>query len=128
MRDQVRNQQYGMLELSEGASPSARRVFVGFTDMVGFTRLGERIEITEIGRLLGRLGELAREAVQPPTRIVKTIGDAIMFVSPAPESLLGDLAGPDGAGRRGGRGIPRSTRAWRRESPSAGRATGTGPR
>ena len=88
MRDQVRNQQYGMLELSEGASPSMRRVCVGFTDMLGFTRLGERIEITEIGRLLGRLGELAREAVQPPTRIVKTIGDAIMFVSPAPEPLL----------------------------------------
>ena len=88
MRDQVRNQQYGLLELSEGASTSTRRVFVGFTDMVGFTRLGERIEITELGRLLGRLSELAREAVRPPTRIVKTIGDAIMFASPAPEPLL----------------------------------------
>ena len=88
MRDQVRNQQYGLLELSEGTSTSTRRVFVAFTDMVGFTRLGERIEITELGRLLGRLSELAREAVRPPTRIVKTIGDAIMFVSPVPEPLL----------------------------------------
>jgi adenylate cyclase len=88
MRDQIRNQQYGLLELAESASTGTRRVFVGFTDMVGFTRLGERIEIAEIGRLLGRLNELAREAVQPPTRIVKTIGDAIMFVSPAPEPLL----------------------------------------
>jgi adenylate cyclase len=88
MRDQVRNQQYGLLEMSEGASTSTRRVFVAFTDMVGFTRLGERIEITELGRLLGRLSALAREAVRPPTRIVKTIGDAVMFVSPAPEALL----------------------------------------
>jgi adenylate cyclase len=88
LRDQMRNQQYGLLELSEGLSPSMRRVFVGFTDMVGFTRLGERIDIAELGRLLGRLGDLARDAVQPPTRIVKTIGDAIMFASPAPEPLL----------------------------------------
>jgi adenylate cyclase len=88
MRDQVRNQQYGLLELTEAASTSTRRVFVGFADMVGFTGLGERIEITELGRLLGRLTDLALEAVRPPTRFVKTIGDAVMFVSPAVESLL----------------------------------------
>jgi adenylate cyclase len=88
LRDQVRNQQYGLLELSEGASPATRRVFIGFADMVGFTRLGEHIEITELGQLLGRLNDLAFEAVRPPARIVKTIGDAVMFVSPAPEALI----------------------------------------
>jgi adenylate cyclase len=93
MRDQVRNQQYGLLELAEEASTSTRGVFVAFTDMVGYTRLGERIEIVELGRLVGRLGSLARESVRPPTRIVKTIGDAIMFVSPAPEPLLDTMLG-----------------------------------
>jgi adenylate cyclase len=87
-RDQVRNQQFGGLELSEPTSPGMRQVFVGFTDMVGFTRIGERTEITEVAKLLERLSELARLAVRPPNRIVKTIGDAIMFVSPTPEPLL----------------------------------------
>jgi adenylate cyclase len=87
-RDQVRNQQFGRVELSERVSPSMRQVFVGFSDMVDFTRLGERVEIDELGQLLERLTGLAREAVRPPTRIVKTIGDAVMFVGPAPEPLI----------------------------------------
>jgi adenylate cyclase len=88
LRDQIRNQQYGLLELSEGVAPSARHVFVGFADMVGFTRLGERIEITELGHLLGKLNDFAQEALRPPTRIVKTIGDAVMFASPAAYPLV----------------------------------------
>jgi adenylate cyclase len=88
MRDQIRHQQYGGLELSEGMLPSMRRVYVGFSDMVGFTGLGERIDIEELGQVLGTLTNLAREAVQQPTRLVKTIGDAIMFVGPAPAPLL----------------------------------------
>jgi adenylate cyclase len=88
MRDQIRHQQYGGLELSEGLSPSVRQVYVGFSDMVGFTRLGEQIEMDELGQVLGKLTDLAREAVRQPTRLVKTIGDAVMFVGPAPEALL----------------------------------------
>jgi adenylate cyclase len=88
LRDQIRNQQYGFEELSEAASPLTRNVFVGFADMVGFTLLGERIDIMELGELLGRLNELAYEALQPPARIVKTIGDAVMLVSPAPQALV----------------------------------------
>jgi adenylate cyclase len=56
--------------------------------MVGFTRLGELIEMDELGQVLGKLSNLAREAVRPPTRLVKTIGDAIMFVGPAPPALV----------------------------------------
>jgi adenylate cyclase len=88
MRDQIRHQQYGGLDLSEGMLPSMRRVYVGFSDMVGFTRLGELIDMEELGHLLGALTNLAREAVQQPTRLVKTIGDAVMFVGPAPAALL----------------------------------------
>jgi adenylate cyclase len=88
MRDQIRHQQYGGLDLSEGMLPNMRRVYVGFSDMVGFTRLGELIDMEELGQVLGTLTNLAREAVQQPTRLVKTIGDAIMFVGPAPAALL----------------------------------------
>jgi adenylate cyclase len=88
MRDQIRNQQFGGLELAEGMSPSMRQVYIGFSDMVGFTRLGELIDIDELGQVLGGLNDEARAAVHQPARIVKTIGDAVMFVSPAPEALL----------------------------------------
>jgi adenylate cyclase len=88
MRDQIRHQQYGGLELSEGMVPNMRLVYVAFSDMVGFTRLGELIDMEELGQVLGTLTNLAREAVQAPTRLVKTIGDAIMFVGPAPAALL----------------------------------------
>ncbi|MGH2980247.1 MAG: adenylate cyclase regulatory domain-containing protein [Solirubrobacterales bacterium] len=88
IRDQVRNQQFGLLELSEGASPALRHVFVAFVDMVGFTRLGERVEAHELGGLVTRLNDLALETVRPPVRLVKTIGDAAMLVSPAAEPLV----------------------------------------
>src|SRR4051812_17063953 len=88
MRDQLRNQQYGGLELTEGMAPNLRQVYVGFSDLVGFTRIGERIEIEEVGSLLGQLADFGRAAVQPPTRFVKTIGDALMFVGPSPTALV----------------------------------------
>jgi adenylate cyclase len=87
-RDQVRNQQYGGLELAGAGEPGVRQVYVGFSDVVGFTRLGERIEITEVGSMLETLTSLAQEALRPPARLVKTIGDAVMFVSPTPGELI----------------------------------------
>jgi adenylate cyclase len=63
-------------------------VYVGFADIVGFTRLGERVELGELGALGARLTELALAHTKPPTRLVKTIGDAVMFVSPSADSLL----------------------------------------
>jgi adenylate cyclase len=88
LRDQVRNQQFGLIELSEAGPASVRQVFVGFADMVDFTRLGERIEVAALGHLVGRLSDLALESVHPPARIVKTIGDAVMFVAPSADPLL----------------------------------------
>ena len=56
--------------------------------MVGFTRLGEQIEVDALGQLVSRLTVLAQEATRPPARLIKTIGDAVMFVSPAAEPLV----------------------------------------
>jgi class 3 adenylate cyclase len=50
--------------------------------MVGFTRLGEAVPPEDLVRLVERLGDLAREIVNPPVRSVKTIGDALMLICP----------------------------------------------
>ena len=56
--------------------------------MVGFTRLGAEIEAQELGSLASKLAELANDVTEPPVRLVKTIGDAAMFVSPDPGALV----------------------------------------
>ena len=52
-----------------------------FADLVGFTRLGAEVEVQELGTSASRLAELAGEVAVAPVRLVKTIGDAAMFVS-----------------------------------------------
>ena len=59
-----------------------------FADLVGFTRLGEEVAPEELGRLAVRLEALATEVVEPPVKLVKTIGDAAMLASVEPEPLL----------------------------------------
>ncbi|CQD19220.1 chain A, Myco adenylyl cyclase, holoenzyme, inhibited state [Mycobacterium lentiflavum] len=68
--------------------PGAREVTVAFADLVGFTRLGEVVSPEELSQLASRLAGLARDATAPPVRFIKTIGDAVMFVSPEPAPLL----------------------------------------
>jgi adenylate cyclase len=63
-------------------------VTVAFADVVGFTRLGERVDPGEIGGLLDRLTDLASGSAVRPARLVKTIGDAVMFVGPEPGPVL----------------------------------------
>jgi adenylate cyclase len=76
------------LERSGGQLPGSRDVTVCFADLVGFTRLGEEVPPDELGRLAVRLEEFATDVVEPPVRLVKTIGDAAMLASPEPEPLL----------------------------------------
>lgn len=68
--------------------PGARQVTVAFADLVGFTRLGEMVPPEELVQLAERLTALGREIAVPPVRFIKTIGDAVMFVSPDPASLV----------------------------------------
>jgi len=75
-------------ERRDGSLPGAREVAVGFGDLVGFTRLGEDVPPDELGDVATRLEELAAEVIAPPVRIVKTIGDAVMYVSEDPVALL----------------------------------------
>ncbi len=76
-------------ERAEGQRlPGARLVTIAFADLVGFTRLGEVVQPEDLERLAHRLAETARELAVPPVRLIKTIGDEVMLVSPDPVPLL----------------------------------------
>ncbi|HEX6492232.1 MAG TPA: adenylate cyclase regulatory domain-containing protein [Candidatus Dormibacteraeota bacterium] len=88
LREALRQEAVGRVEREVGGVRGARKMCVAFADLVGFTRLGNRVHADEIGRVAGRLVTLAYELAQPPVTIVKTLGDAVMFVSPEPAPLV----------------------------------------
>jgi adenylate cyclase len=88
LRDEVRRAAVGQEEIEAGSLPAAQEMTICFADLVGFTRLGERIEPDELGAIAGRLAALALEVAEPPVRLVKTIGDAAMLVAPDADPLL----------------------------------------
>jgi adenylate cyclase len=75
-------------EREAGEAGGAQEVTVCFVDLVGFTRLGSQIDPQELGGLASKLAELANDVTKPPVRLVKTIGDAAMFVSPEPGPVV----------------------------------------
>jgi adenylate cyclase len=89
LRDAVSRGMISRSELATGDLRGAQELAVGFVDLVGFTRLGGQVEVLELGTVAGRLAELAASVVQAPVRLIKTIGDAAMFVSPEPGPLVG---------------------------------------
>ncbi|MDX6642841.1 MAG: adenylate cyclase [Solirubrobacteraceae bacterium] len=89
VREQLRTDVITRSEIASGeVLPGSRDVAVCFADLVGFTRLGAEIPAEELGAVAGRLAELATETATSPVRLVKTIGDAAMLVSPEPRPLL----------------------------------------
>ena len=93
LRERIRQAVITEAELAEGRVSGTDEVTVAFADLVGFTRLGESLEIEQIGDLTGRLFELAADAVRPPVRLVKMIGDAAMFASLESAPLLDAVVG-----------------------------------
>jgi adenylate cyclase len=93
LREAIRQAVITETELAEGRLSGSDDVTIAFADLVGFTRLGEVLEIEEIGGLTGRLFELASEAARPPVRLVKMIGDAAMFASRDPVQLMDAVVG-----------------------------------
>lgn len=67
----------------------AEIVTIAFADLVGFTELGEERPPEELGRITGRLDEVARDVASGPVRLVKLIGDAAMLASADTEAVLG---------------------------------------
>ena len=68
--------------------PGVRTVSVAFADLVDFTRLGESVPPEELEGLARKLSDITWQIATPPVRMVKTIGDAVMLVSPDPAALL----------------------------------------
>lgn len=72
--------------------PHATQV-VGFADLVGFTRMSAQIDPGDLPDVVGRFQELAtHHLVTLGGRVVKAIGDAVLFVFPdGPSAALGAL-------------------------------------
>jgi adenylate cyclase len=93
LRHAAQSEVISALERTGGVLPGTREVAVCFADLVGFTRLGEEVPPAELGRLAVRLEALASDVAEPPVRLVKTIGDAVMLASVEPEPLLAAALG-----------------------------------
>jgi adenylate cyclase len=86
--EQLRNTVVDQTTLESGELPGSQEVTVAFADLVGFTKLGEGLAPEELGGVVGRLTDMAVEAVEPPVRLVKTIGDAAMIAGPEPAAVV----------------------------------------
>ena len=87
MREQIRHDAFASAEISAEADAGIE-ISVAFADLVGFTKLGERLDPAEIGDMTDELSELAADVAGGPVRLVKLIGDAVMLTSQDPKCLL----------------------------------------
>jgi adenylate cyclase len=88
LRHGLETEAVSVAERAAGKLPGAREVTVCFADLVGFTRLGEAVAPEELESLANQLSALARDVAAPPVHFIKTIGDAVMFVSTDAAALL----------------------------------------
>jgi adenylate cyclase len=86
-RQMLRNEAVTLQERTTGRGDQ-RMQAIAFADIVGFTELGETVDSEELGGVAAQLSRLAGNVVQPPVRLVKMIGDAVMLVAPEPKDLL----------------------------------------
>jgi len=87
MREQIRHDAFASTEISAEAEAGIE-ISVAFADLVGFTKLGERLDPAGLGDLTQELSDLASEVSGGPVRLVKLIGDAVMLTSQDPKCLL----------------------------------------
>jgi adenylate cyclase len=81
VRESARRGIIGRAERERGRLAVEEETAVCFVDLVGFTSLGAHVGAEELGSVATTLAELASEVARAPVRLVKTIGDAAMFVS-----------------------------------------------
>ena len=65
------------------------RCGVGFADLSGFTAVSRQLELAELSKLLVAFEDIATDVVHAGgARVVKFLGDAVMFVAPDPLRLV----------------------------------------
>jgi class 3 adenylate cyclase len=100
----VRGESVALVEEAEGGLPGQVELCVGFADLVGFTAASEQMLPMELGEMAAGLVRHAEATLpQRGARIVKTIGDAVMFAAPdAASGAAAALELVEVAGRDGG--------------------------
>ncbi len=88
-RSLIRQTAVDLSTLGTGLLPQGQQVSIAFADLVGFTRLGENLDPAELGAVAERLEALAFDVAEPPVRLIKTIGDAVMLESADTDALVG---------------------------------------
>jgi adenylate cyclase len=84
-RLQLRAALWRRLAGADPETPGTVSGAIGFVDLVGFTALSQELDEDEVAALVGRFGALAHDTVVGAGgRIVKTIGDEVMFVTDVP--------------------------------------------
>ena len=77
------------LNALRAAGTQGSALAAGFVDLVDFSRISEDLPGEELGGMIESFEDLAVEAcAQAGARLVKVIGDAVMFVSPDPAPAL----------------------------------------
>lgn len=88
VRESARRGIIGHAELQRGHLATEEQAGVCFADLVGFTRLGGQMDPEELGTVAREFAELAGDVASAPVQLIKTIGDAAMFVSQEPPALV----------------------------------------
>ena len=91
LRDRLRSEFVTEEELAAGELADTTDIAVAFADLVDYTRLGERLPPAELGDIANQLAEMATKAAQRPVQMVKTVGDAALFVSRDADALTDTL-------------------------------------
>lgn len=89
--EQVRSDGVTRAERASGVLADSRPLAVAFADLVGFTRLGERLSPSELGHVARRLEQMASEVTESPVRLVKALGDGVLLSSPDTPALFDSL-------------------------------------
>ncbi|WP_268893359.1 adenylate/guanylate cyclase domain-containing protein [Nocardia terrae] len=74
-------------DATDSTAAGAEPISVCFADLVGFTSLGEHMPPADLGQLADQLDTLTTDIIKPPVRFIKTLGDAVMLVSPDTDAL-----------------------------------------
>jgi adenylate cyclase len=82
LRLQLRATARRKLTAGDPQAIGAEELAVGFVDLVGYTALSQELDAEDLGALVTRFEELAYDTVaENGGRVVKTIGDEVMFVA-----------------------------------------------